>query len=196
MCGYKPHLHQLTLNSFCRMNIRRYYIPNSIVFVTQVVDRRAPIFRDQTYIDLLRTILANVKSLHPFRTVGYVFLPDHFHLLIHPTGESNFSAIMHSLKPNFTKEYKKLLGLSRPMRLWQKGFWDHLIRDEVDFQRHLDYIHYNPAHHGMVEKPEEWPHSSYQYWQRRGAYSPGWGWSLPHLLDQVDWQQSEADSTE
>lgn len=175
------------------MNVRRYYIPNAIVFITQVVERRTPIFREQKHIDLLRSTLNNVKSLHPFSTLGYVFLPDHFHLLIRPTGESTFSDIMHSLKPNFTKEYKKLIGLSGSMRFWQKGFWDHLIRDEADFQRHLDYIHYNPVRHGLVEKPEEWPHSSYQHWQTRGAYPYGWGWSLPELIEEYDWQQSEAD---
>ncbi len=175
------------------MNIRRYYVPDAIIFITQVVDRRTPIFREEQYLDLLRTILHNVKVLHPFVMVGYVFLYEHFHLLIRPTGASNFSDIMHSLKPNFTKEYKDLIGVSGSMRFWQKGFWDHVIRDEVDFQRHLDYIHYNPVHHGLVEKPEDWPHSSYRHWQARGAYPPKWGWSLPASLADYDWGPSESD---
>ena len=92
------------------MNFRRYYILGSAVFITQVVQDREPIFRDPKNVSLLRKILYNVKQLHPFSMLGYVFLPDHFHVIIQPTGESNFSDIMHSLKPNFTKEYKKLIG--------------------------------------------------------------------------------------
>ena len=113
------------------MNFRRYYIPGSAIFITQIVQYREPVFRNPKYLNLLRETLHNVKELHPFTMLGYVFLPEHFHLLIQLTGESNFSDVMHSLKPNFTKEYKKLMGLpfSKSMKFWQKRFWDHVIRD-------------------------------------------------------------------
>ncbi|MBX3002252.1 MAG: hypothetical protein KF893_27250, partial [Caldilineaceae bacterium] len=114
-------------------------------------------------------------------------------LLIKPSGASNFSDIIHSFKPNFTKAYKKQLGITGSMKFWQKGFWDHIIRDEVDFQRHLDYIHYNPVHHQYVQKPEEWRHSSFGHWQSRNAYPPRWGWSLPITIAEYDWSPSEAD---
>jgi putative transposase len=87
------------------MNIRRYYIPGTAVFITQVVQDREPIFRNENHVELLREILHNVKKIHPFVMLAYVFLSDHFHVIIQPTGECNFSDIMHSLKPNFTKEY-------------------------------------------------------------------------------------------
>lgn len=139
------------------MNIRRYYIPGSAVFITQVVQNREPIFRNPDYLHLLREVLHKVKALHPFLMLGYVFLYDHFHLIIQPMGEDNFSDIMHSFKPNFTKEYKKLLGLSpaQSMKFWQKRFWDHVIRDDRDFENHLHYIHFNPVKHGYVRDPRE-----------------------------------------
>lgn len=68
------------------------------------------------------------------------------------------------------------------MNFWQMRFWDHIIRDEVDLQRHLDYIHYNPVKHGWVAKPEDWPHSSFLAWKERGAYTDGWGWSEPQSV--------------
>ncbi|MBV7338129.1 transposase [Chloroflexi bacterium TSY] len=71
-------------------NIRRYYVPNSIIFITQVVHRRTPIFANPQHLDLLREVLRNVKIFHPFNMLGYVFQPDHFHLLIYPTGTSNY----------------------------------------------------------------------------------------------------------
>ncbi len=173
------------------MNIRRYYVPGAIVFITQVVDGRQPIFQHPEFVELLLTTLRHVKKHHPFFMLGYVFLPDHFHLLIRPTAESNFSKIMHSLKRNFTKQYKESIGISGPMRFWQKGFWDHVIRDELDFQRHLDYVHYNPVRHQLVQKPERWQYSSYRYWQARNLYPEGWGWSQPASIEGNDWHMSE-----
>jgi len=176
------------------MNIKRYYMPNAIVFITQVVDGRTPIFAQPVFVDLLRTILHNVKTLHPFVMLGYAFLPEHFHLLLRPTGTSTFSAIMQSLKRNFTLDYKRKIGIAGHMKFWQKGFWDHIIRDEIDFQRHLDYIHYNPVHHGLVDKPEAWPHSSFVHWQQRAIYTERWGWLLPASITDYNWQRTEADN--
>lgn len=106
------------------MNFRRYYIPGSAVFLTQVVEGRAPVFSNRNVLEILLSTLRTVKQLHPFTMLGYVFLPDHFHLLIQLTGQSNFSDILHSLKPNFTKAYNKMLGLSASdsMKFWQKRF--------------------------------------------------------------------------
>lgn len=163
------------------MNFRRYYIPGTAVFITQVVQDREPVFRDPENMELLRQILRNVKEIHPFDMLGYVFLPGHFHILIQPSGESNFSDIMHSLKPNFTKAYKRKIGLlpSQSMKFWQKRFWDHIIRDDRDCENHLHYIHYNPVKHGYVTEPQNWKHSSYTEWEKRGLYPPAFRWDEP-----------------
>ena len=167
------------------MNFRRYYMPGSAVFITQVVRDRKPVFRDTKNLNLLREILYNVKQLHPFTMLGYVFLPDHFHLIVQPIDRSNFSDILHSLKPNFTKEYKKLLGLSssESMKFWQKRFWDHVIRDDRDFENHLHYIHYNPVKHGYVRDPWDWQDGSYIEWEKRGLYPPAFIWEEPNNVD-------------
>jgi len=154
------------------MNFHRYYIPGSAVFITQVVQDRAPVFRDPNRLDLLLEIIHNVMELHPFMMLGYVFLFDHFHMIIQPTGKSNFSDIMHSLKPNFTREYKKSSGIasSQTVKFWQKRFWDHVIRNDRDLENHLHYIHFNPVKHGYVEDPRDWKYSSYTAWEERGLY--------------------------
>ena len=166
------------------MNFRRYYIPGSAVFITQVVQDREPVFGDPNNANLLREILRNVKGLHPFVMLGYVFQPDHFHMIIQPSGNGNFSDIMHSLKMNFTREYKKQLGLSssQSMKFWQKRFWDHVIRDDRDFENHLHYIHFNPVKHGYVKEPRAWQDSSYIEWEKRGLYPPAFGWDEPNRL--------------
>ena len=115
------------------MNFRRYYVPNAIVFITNVVQYRQPVFANDAHVALLLQVLREVRRLHPFNMLGYVILPDHFHLMIQPTQESNFSKIMQSCKTNFTKEYKRATGVSGPMKFWQKRFYDHVIRSEDDF---------------------------------------------------------------
>jgi putative transposase len=168
------------------MNFRRYYIPGSAVFVTQVVQDRKPVFQDPGNIALLYEILHNVQHLHPFSLIRHVLLSDHFHLMFQPTGEDTFSDIMHSLKPNFTKEYKKLTGISpsEPLKLWQKRFWDHVIRDDTDLENHLHYIHFNPVKHGYAKEAREWRNSSYIEWEERGLYLSSFKWDEP---DDMNW---------
>ena len=167
------------------MNFRRYYIPGSAVFITQVVQYREPVFHDSQNVRLLREILRNVKELHPYAMLGYVFLPEHFHVIFQPTEDSNFSDIMHSLKPNFSKEYKKLVGLSPSqfMKFWQKRFWDHIIQDDRDLENHLHYIHYNPIKHGYVKDPRDWNDSSYLAWEKRGLYPARFDWDEPKNMN-------------
>jgi putative transposase len=167
------------------MNFRRYYIPGSAVFITQVVQNREPIFRDPKNVTLLLDIFRKVKEFHPYSMPGYVFLPDHFHVILQPTGESNFSDIMHSLKPNFTKAYKKLIGLppSQSLKFWQKRFWDHVIRDDRDLESHLHYIHFNPVKHGYTQDPRDWHDSSYIEWEKIGLYPSQFKWDEPQGKD-------------
>ena len=117
--------------------------------------------------------------------MGYVFLADHFHLIVQPTGQSNFSDIMHSLKPNFTREYKRQLGLNstQSMNFWQKRFWDHVIRDDRDLENHLHYIHFNPVKHGYTDDPRVWEHSSYIEWEKHGLYPPQFQWNEPKNIN-------------
>jgi putative transposase len=167
------------------MRFRRYYVPGAIVFLTVVVNRREPIFANETHLTLLRETLYNTKQLHPFVMLAYVFLPDHMHLLIRPTGESNFSKIMQSAKTYFTHAYKEAMSIEGGLKFWQKRFYDHVIRDEDDLANHLHYIHYNPVKHGYVTHPEDWPYSSFLAWKRKGAYPERWGWSLPDALASI-----------
>ena len=161
------------------MDIRRYYFPEQIVFITQIIENRRKLFANPEMINLLRQIMHNVNEYHPFSMLRYAFLPDHFHILIRPTGQSNFSQIMHSIKRNFTKSYKEKINISTRVNLWQKRFWDHVIRDEDDLEKHLHYMHFNPVKHGYIKDPAEWNDSSFTAWQNRGLYSKDIIWKEP-----------------
>ena len=164
------------------MDFRRYYVPDAIVFVTQVVAWRTPVFRDERSAALLFATLHRVQEKHPFAMLGYVLLPDHLHLLLRPHAPETHSTVMQSLKRNFALDYKKAAGVDGALRFWQPRYYDHVVRDEADFENHLHYIHYNPVKHGCVTRPEGWAHSSFLHWKARGAYADRWGWSLPDAI--------------
>ena len=161
------------------MDIRRYYYPGQIVFITQVIKGRKPVFRNPEMMGLLNETFTNIETLHPFTMLAYVFLPDHFHILIRPTGQSNFSQIMHSLKINFTREYKLKTNHTGSLSFWQKRFWDHVIRDETDLVSHIHYIHYNPVKHGYATDSNTWLNSSSSTWHDRGLYDNLWEYVEP-----------------
>ncbi len=59
--------------------------------------------------------------------------------------------------------------------IWQRRFWEHQIRDELDMERHVDYIHFNPVKHGLVAAASEWPYSTFNRFVRVGIYAADWG---------------------
>ena len=59
--------------------------------------------------------------------------------------------------------------------LWQHRFWEHAIRDEIDFVRHVDYIHWNPVKHGYVRQVADWPYSSFHRYVNQGLLPRDWG---------------------
>jgi putative transposase len=146
--------------------IHRYYVPDSIVFITSVTkDRRSDLIEPSS-IKVFWDTVEQVKKIHPFERMAYIILPDHFHWLIKPGNEKgNYSSIMHSLKRNFTLNFKKVHDLNGSLQYWQYGFWDRVVRNEKEFVRYLRYIHWNPIKHHYVNLPEEWPHSSYKRWR-------------------------------
>lgn len=64
------------------------------------------------------------------------------------------------------------------LALWQRRFWEHTIRDENDFERHVDYIHFNPIKHGLVHRARDWPHSSFHRYVQQGLLPADWAGSI------------------
>ncbi len=158
-----------------RSRVVRVDVSDVIYFITTNVQNRASLFSQQKNVVLLRETMRAAQEFHPFIMRGYVFLPDHLHLLIYIPLQTNVSKLMQAIKRNFTRNYKDLYQLDDSLQLWQRSFYDHVIRDERDFLNHLDYIHYNPVKHGLVMRPEDYQHTSYLEYVKRGWYEIGWG---------------------
>ena len=158
-------------------NYRRHYLARP-VFVTLVTHNRARWLIGDRVEDVL-VAMRGVKRKYPFRHIAHVILPDHIHWLFEPEAGSNFSKLVAAVKREVTWRMKAQ-GQEGPF--WQNRFYDHLLRDETDFQAHLDYIHFNPVKHGHCKRAADWPHSSFLSWQARGAYTPDWGVAEPGNL--------------
>lgn len=155
-------------------NFQRYFIDNTPVFITAVCSHRRPFLRDPTMKEQLLEIMREVKREIAFCMLGYVILDDHFHWLILPVDPTSYPRIMQAVKLRFTR--RSSIGCeSSHKQLWQRRYWDHLIRSQRDLNRHLDYIHYNPVKHGYTKGPADYGWSSYKQYLKRGRYSEGWG---------------------
>jgi putative transposase len=115
--------------------------------------------------------------------MAHVILPDHLHWLVCPSDGTSFSDLVAAVKRNVTWRLKDT-EIKGP--LWQKRFYDHIIRDPDDLARHLDYVHYNPVKHGYAVRPMDYPRSSFAQWLERGVYSEDWGAVEPERISGMD----------
>jgi putative transposase len=133
------------------------------------------------HIQSLRQAVKEVKARHPFVIHGWVVLPEHFHCLIQlPPDDADYATRLRLIKVGFSKSLPKIerrsaVRVRRGERgIWQRRYWEHVIRDEADYRAHLDYIHYNPVKHGWVKQVKDWPYSTFHRWVEQGVYPLDW----------------------
>jgi len=109
-----------------------------------------------------------------------VVLPEHLHSIwALPLDDADYPKRWQAIKSRFTRSLvKEGEALTKNTKgeydLWQRRYWEHLIRDESDLQRHVDYIHYNPVKHGHVLQVKDWPYSSFHRYIQKGYLNPNW----------------------
>jgi putative transposase len=157
---------------------RRNLVPGGTYFFTVTLrDRRSSALVD--CIAALRHAFRKARRLHPFDIDAIVVLPDHLHAVFTlPSGDANYPGRWRLIKAEFTREAAGATAAARNAKgeydLWQRRFWEHTIRDERDFERHFDYIHYNPVKHGLVNEVRAWPYSSFHRFVRHGLLPSDW----------------------
>ena len=167
-------------------NYRRAYVPGGTFFFTLVTCNRHPLFGDEAARKLLGDVLRECQAEWPFEINAIVLLPDHLHAIwTMPRGDTRYSARWSRIKKDFTSRWLKQGGreqvISKSQRdenrrgIWQRRFWEHTLEDEDDFEKHFDYIHFNPVKHGYVRCPHEWEWSSFHRWVKAGVYP--WHWA-------------------
>ncbi|MCG6937054.1 MAG: transposase [Gammaproteobacteria bacterium] len=160
---------------------RRVYRPGGTYFFTINLLQRAGSDLLVRHINTLRFAVRSVKTRHPFLVHAWVVLPDHLHCVIElPTGDTDFSTRLRLIKIEFSKslpktEWRSKVRLKRGERgIWQRRFWEHLIKDEADYRAHMDYVHINPVKHGLVSRVCDWPFSTFHYLVKQGVYPGDW----------------------
>lgn len=159
---------------------RRNFVAGGCYFFTvNLAERRWRLLTDN--ICLLPTAFRETRRRHPFTIEAIAVLPDHLHAVWSlPDGDDDFSLRWQLIKAGFsrglvcTEPVSASRSRKRERGIWQRRFWEHTIRDEDDFARHLDYVHFNPVKHGHVRRVGDWPFSSFHRMVRSGIYPGDW----------------------
>ncbi len=155
------------------MRYRRTFVPGGSFFFTVVTSQRRPVFTSPETVEILRRAFRTVRISRPFDIDAMVVMPDHLHCIwTLPPGDADYMNRWRLIKAWFTRHCDPAL---RERGVWQRRYWEHMLRDENDYARHLDYIHYNPVKHGLVASTGDWPYSSFRRFVDAGFYPPDWG---------------------
>ena len=155
-------------------------------FFTLVTYRRQTILCDTQVREALREAIVSVRKKRPFEIDAWVLLPDHLHCIwTLPPDDADYpkrwGMIKRQVSVRCREDYRRPEWITTSKRknrestLWQRRYWEHQIRDELDFEKHLDYIHYNPVKHGLCEHVSAWPYSTFHRYLTLGTYSIDWG---------------------
>jgi putative transposase len=161
-------------------NYRRAFVPGGCWFFTvNLLERRQTLLVD--HIALLREAVDGTRRDFPFEIDAFVVLPEHLHAIWSlPQRDADFSTRWRLVKTRFAKalpkwERRSAIRKRRNERgIWQRRFWEHLIRDDADYARHLEYCYINPVKHALVTRVRDWPHSSFHRDVRRGLFPLDW----------------------
>lgn len=173
---------------------RRIWQPGGTFFFTLVTNQRRAILTDEIARQALREAFQHgMEKVGAFRTDAFCLLPDHFHCIwTLPENDGDYATRWKVIKGYFSRRYLQLGGMpgevspskvaKGELGVWQRRYWEHLIRDDADLQQHVDYIHYNPVKHGLVQKVEAWPWSSFHRYVQEGFYEADWGTADARLM--------------
>lgn len=166
-------------------NYRRNFLSGgSFFFTVNLAERRLRLLT--VHIDLLRQAFRDVRRRHPFDVEAIVVLPDHLHAVwTLPEDDADFALRWRLIKTTFSRGLPagERISASRAGKaergIWQRRYWEHTFRDEKDFARHVDYIHFNPVKHSHVKRVRDWPYSSFHRMVRLGIYPADWAGDAP-----------------
>jgi putative transposase len=169
----------------CMPNYRRARRPGGTFFFTLVTFSREPFLTSTLARECLRTSIEECRTRLPFEMDAFVLLPDHLHAIwTLPDGDDDFSTRWGIIKKSFTQRWLAQGGrdgrvtesrrTNRRKGVWQRRFWEQVIRDQDDLRKHLNYIHFNPVKHGHANCPHDWKWSSFHRWIKTGEYGSEW----------------------
>lgn len=166
-------------------NYRRSHLPWGAYFLTLVTHERYPLFREEQARQYLHDAIDKTRIDWPMTIHEMVLLPDHLHLLSSiDDPEQDYSTRIRLIKKQFTHAWLENGGYEGPATpsrkqrsirgVWQKRFYEHTIRNQKELLAHVVYTHMNPVKHGLVERPVDWPWSTFHRHVKEGLLPPDW----------------------
>ena len=163
-------------------NYRRDLTQGGVYFFTLVLQDRSKDYLVR-HINELRAAFKETNERYPFKTVAICVLPDHLHWIMQlPENEQDYAIRIRLFKTLFSKSLPKSYRQQNEshqkrgdLGIWQRRFWEHLIRDDEDLANHWDYIYYNPVKHGYVQAVKDWAFSSFHRDVKKGIFPDDWG---------------------
>jgi len=141
-------------------NLRRYQQTGDFHFVTFSCYRRQALLETPRAKGSFEQTLERVRRWYGLYVAGYVVMPEHVHPLISEPERSKLAVAIQMQKQISARDLSAIKG--RP--LWQTRYYDFNVRTEKKRVEKLRYIHRNPVRRGLVEKPEDWPWSSFRHY--------------------------------
>lgn len=176
-------------HAWAMSSYRRMWVPGGTYFFTvNLADRSSSLLIER--IDALRASVGDVMRTRPFASIAWVVLPNHMHALwVLPDGDADYATRWMRIKQGFCERVPQSERIPESRRrrnergIWQRRYWEHLIRGERDLRNHIDYIHFNPVKHRYVSRVGDWPHSSFHRFVREGVLPADWsGESTGHVM--------------
>jgi len=162
-------------------------------FTVNLADRTKPLLVE--HVDVLREVIRLVRLKHPFRIDAMVVLPDHLHSIwTLSQDDADFSVRWALIKAGFSRRMPREEAIrrsdlkKRERGIWQRRYWEHLIRNDDDFAKHVDYVHFNPVKHGYVTRAADWKHSSIHRYIQHGLMEEDWGIDVARLAGGCLWR--------
>jgi putative transposase len=156
--------------------LKRYQTEGHYHFLTFSCYQRLPYLNDDRSRVAFLERLEAVRRAHEFYLFGYVLMPEHVHLLMSEPKRERLDNTLRVLKG----QTSRVLRGGRP-HYWQTRYYDFNVFTHDKFVEKLRYIHRNPVTRGLVERPEDWPWSSFRHWStgERGMVEieSHWTWS-------------------
>ncbi len=149
--GYKTYGKRRSL----RLRNFDYLTPHAYHLTWGTIHRKPVLSNTGIVVPLIEELKRETKNARML-LYAYCFMPDHVHLFLFPAGEQDVASFIQSYKSRTTRIYWKIGNRGR---LWQHGFYDHILRQEEDIKQVARYILNNPVRKGLIDDFREYPFS-------------------------------------
>jgi len=140
--------------------LRRFQQTRQMHFITFSCYRRQPKLSTVLARNVFEHSLERMRRTNWFCVAGYVVMPEHVHLLVTEPESSPLATALQALKQSVSRT----LSLRAPKPFWQARYYDFNVWSAAKRIEKLRYLHRNPVARGLVEKPQDWPWSSFRHY--------------------------------